>query len=593
MPLPFGWVAHTDPASSRTYYMHTRSGNTTWTIPQLEDGGGVESPAPLISGWSEHVDPGSGCTYYVHISSGERTWTRPLQATPTQRDSDLVPPTASIDLVEGSAAAESGGADTGRGGDGDDGGNAGGGVGGSGDNYGGRGGGGGLTALEVAEQVERAMRELQAQMDEVLREARAEEADDRYGGKHGAQQAQQCVQVGQVHSAACATYCEAARHGDGGAAQQVRSTALASLQSLAAELSQMHELATKEEMMDRGGGEHGAAQVQHCLDVVERTLEACERLQDGSDSQWTNGGEEVSRGSQPSLTTVAPAPPPPPPLAEGWSEHLDSNSGRTYYVQATTGESTWTRPLAAGTTATPLVEDRSPPQLRSVERAAGARSTPPPPIAAEQVAEQAPEQAPGSGAEPAPLGVGDVVTVSGLSARPELNGRYARVEEWDDAKRRHTVRIELGNGDVQFLALKIENLKLAGPPPPPPPPSANAHSETGASASASQPAPSAAPAPPSRPPPDAKSAVEADALCVPPSVTSTPGTAPLTALQVAWEAMNALQGLREELTKIHDDAAKEEMMDSGGGEHGAAQAQHCLEAAERTLEAWERRIGSL
>ena len=46
--------------------------------------------------------------------------------------------------------------------------------------------------------------------------------------------------------------------------------------------------------------------------------------------------------------------------------------------------------------------------------------------------------------------------------------------------------------------------------------------------------------------------------------------------------MSKLQG-------IYDDAAGEELQDRGGGEHGAAQAQFALEAAEKTLSEWERR----
>ena len=47
------------------------------------------------------------------------------------------------------------------------------------------------------------------------------------------------------------------------------------------------------------------------------------------------------------------------------------------------------------------------------------------------------------------------------------------------------------------------------------------------------------------------------------------------------------------LTTIYDEAASEELCDRGGGEHGAAQAQHALDAANRMLEAWERRIATL
>ena len=58
---------------------------------------------------------------------------------------------------------------------------------------------------------------------------------------------------------------------------------------------------------------------------------------------------------------------------------------------------------------------------------------------------------------------------------------------------------------------------------------------------------------------------------------------------MAAEATAALRALVSKLQGIYDDAAGEELQDRGGGEHGAAQAQFALEAAEKTLSEWERR----
>ena len=47
----------------------------------------------------------------------------------------------------------------------------------------------------------------------------------------------------------------------------------------------------------------------------------------------------------------APPPPPPPPAASNeWTEMTDNASGRKYYYNCKTGESSWTHP-ADGTTA--------------------------------------------------------------------------------------------------------------------------------------------------------------------------------------------------------------------------------------------------
>ena len=72
---------------------------------------------------------------------------------------------------------------------------------------------------------------------------------------------------------------------------------------------------------------------------------------------------------------------------------------------------------------------------------------------------------------------GNVVTISGLQSRPELNGYKARVDGFDTEKGRYTVQVETGVGtEAITLALKAANLTSAGAPPPPPPPMATAES---------------------------------------------------------------------------------------------------------------------
>ena len=62
--------------------------------------------------------------------------------------------------------------------------------------------------------------------------------------------------------------------------------------------------------------------------------------------------------------------------------------------------------------------------------------------------------------------VGDVVRISGLQAKPELNGCEAEVGGFDEDKGRYNVRVEMGVETI-LIALKDANLSPAGVPPPP------------------------------------------------------------------------------------------------------------------------------
>ena len=73
--LPSGWTSAIDPASGKTYYTNSATGETTWDMPGGGGGGGggvamggVPAPptsAPLPAGWKSAVDPASGKEYYV------------------------------------------------------------------------------------------------------------------------------------------------------------------------------------------------------------------------------------------------------------------------------------------------------------------------------------------------------------------------------------------------------------------------------------------------------------------------------------------------------------------------------------------------
>ena len=66
-----------------------------------------------------------------------------------------------------------------------------------------------------------------------------------------------------------------------------------------------------------------------------------------------------------------------------------------------------------------------------------------------------------------------------------------------------------------------------------------------------------------------------------------------TASLVAQAAAASMRALIKEIQEIYDDAAAEELADRGGSEHGAAQAQYALDAAQKMLANWETKMRSL
>jgi len=126
--------------------------------------------------------------------------------------------------------------------------------------------------------------------------------------------------------------------------------------------------------------------------------------------------------------------------------------------------------------------------------------------------------------------VGDVVTVQGLQSRPEFNGYKAVVDLFDADKGRYMVRVVTGVG-VEAVTISLKAANLSGPT--------------------------------------------------------------VSAIEVHRAAAEAMEVLRRQLTEIYDEAASEELMDRGGGEHGAAQALHAVQAAEQMIDGWTRKLGAL
>ena len=284
-------------------------------------------------------------------------------------------------------------------------------------------------------------------------------------------------------------------------------------------------------------------------------------------------------------------PPQPAGLPAGWVEGRDPSSGRAYYANQTTGEVTWIKPEPAH-------------------------------------------------AEESTFQIGNEVVVHDLQARPELNGQYAMVEGWDEAKGRFTVRFVEDKSVV--LALKVANLRLAEAPPAPPasPGAKEAATPTAAptvAAAARSPPkdsnalpagwvatvdpnygreyyvntqtgvttwerPGAPPKPEAPPKPDApkpdaskQDSPSGEQPAVPSRLSSTGsdgGTAGISASDLAEEATAALKAVKVQIAKVHEDAAAEER-DDRGREHGAAQAKMALQAAEQAVVAWEARSTGL
>ena len=66
-----------------------------------------------------------------------------------------------------------------------------------------------------------------------------------------------------------------------------------------------------------------------------------------------------------------------------------------------------------------------------------------------------------------------------------------------------------------------------------------------------------------------------------------------TGAAVAYSATEVMRNLVTKLEDIYEKAAKEELMDNGGGEHGADKARDALEAAQAMLQAWGVRCKGL
>ena len=157
------------------------------------------------------------------------------------------------------------------------------------------------------------------------------------------------------------------------------------------------------------------------------------------------------------------------------------------------------------------------------------------------------------------------------------------------------VRLVTGVGtDAITLSLKAANLSDPGPPPPPPPPPMvqassvqnrwSEHEGRYSAGSLQSPGQYSTGVPPAQ---ASSRHSSGDGACAGGGAGGE-SAGSVSAIEVHRAAAEAMEGLRRQLTDIYEEAASEELMDRGGGEHGAAQAGHALRAAERMIDEWNR-----
>jgi len=71
------WVETTDPTSGQTYYFNSKTNETSWEKPTSTGESTPEQDANGESDWSETVDASSGQSYYYNHKTGETSWEKP------------------------------------------------------------------------------------------------------------------------------------------------------------------------------------------------------------------------------------------------------------------------------------------------------------------------------------------------------------------------------------------------------------------------------------------------------------------------------------------------------------------------------------
>ena len=71
--LPKGWEMVEDEESGKSYYVHSTSGASQWTVPDENDSAETDVTNPMDA-WIEVEDPSTGKVYFFNENTGETSW---------------------------------------------------------------------------------------------------------------------------------------------------------------------------------------------------------------------------------------------------------------------------------------------------------------------------------------------------------------------------------------------------------------------------------------------------------------------------------------------------------------------------------------
>ena len=69
------WEEHLDPSSGKKFFFNPSTNETSWTKPSAA--GYPSAPAKKSDGWTEHRDPASGKIFYFNTETKETSWQKP------------------------------------------------------------------------------------------------------------------------------------------------------------------------------------------------------------------------------------------------------------------------------------------------------------------------------------------------------------------------------------------------------------------------------------------------------------------------------------------------------------------------------------
>mmetsp|Transcript_46142 Transcript_46142/g.128362 ORF Transcript_46142/g.128362 Transcript_46142/m.128362 type:complete len:366 (+) Transcript_46142:162-1259(+) len=102
--LPNDWTEHSDPGSGRVFYYNTLTGESAWERPKpqaVASQPAAAASAPQVQqaaqatslpkDWTEHSDPSSGRTFFYNTVTGESSWEEPALQTAASQPAASAP----------------------------------------------------------------------------------------------------------------------------------------------------------------------------------------------------------------------------------------------------------------------------------------------------------------------------------------------------------------------------------------------------------------------------------------------------------------------------------------------------------------------